>query len=92
MSHNNYTYHLVPIAQKALRESKGFVGGNISDDGQWIVGDKGDNENCMMWIDLELADIPQYMQDMGIVNCCLTNEKAQELVNHPDYHAPIDVI
>ena len=90
MSHNNYTYHLVPIAQKALRESNGFVGGNISDDGLWIVGDKGDQEDCSSWI--ENFEVPQWMQDIGITSCCLTHEEAIELVNHVDYHVPIEPI
>lgn len=96
MEHNNHTYHLVPIAQKEIRFSKGFgsydkdsnkvYSGVTSTDGQWIAGDKGDNEDCSSWIDFpEITDLPQYMQDYmnanDIIGCCFTHEQIKGLIS-----------
>jgi len=79
MKFNDFNYCLCPMSQKALRDSKGFSGGNISTDGKWIIGDKKTKE-MFGWVNFDPEIIPQYMKDLGIKHCCLSHELAHKLV------------
>lgn len=46
MSHK---YHAIGSAQFAERLTKGFKGGNYSENGTYVIGDKGDNES-LSWV------------------------------------------
>ena len=73
-------YYLIHIPSNTLSKIReaGFDGDTISTDGEWFVGDKFEKEDCSVWINNpELTD---YMKAIGISGCCLTNEKAAELV------------
>ena len=80
---NGYQYTLIPSSQKALAESKGYVGGGKSDDGLWFIISKSYAVDCSDWV--VLGALPQYMIDMGITDCGLTPDKAVELSDHPSF-------
>lgn len=84
MKYDNDQYTLCHISQQTLRESKGFTGGAISKDGEWIVGSKLDSVNCMDWV--ILPELPQWMKDLGITNCCLTHEQAVTLIESQGFN------
>ena len=81
MKYNNYNYCLEAVTPAALerRASEGFTGGNISTDGNWIIGDLG-NDNMFMVAGFDADDLPQYAKDLGVTKCCLTHEEALALV------------
>ena len=74
--HNNFIYCVIGIAQEAKRLTEGFKGGNYSGDGQFILGDKGDQDMCP-WVDL--CEFPQWILDLVPsldTLCCLTHQEA----------------
>ena len=78
MSHNNYNYCLSPVDQLSEIAGMGVNDWNISTDGLWAMGDKGDQE--MYAVEGFDADsLPQYMKDLGVDSCCLSHEEALAL-------------
>ena len=80
--YNSYTYCLGPnnAEHKAQRDADGFTGGNVSTDGNWIIGDLG-NDKMHMVAGFDADNLPQYAKDLGITKCCLSHEEALNLVN-----------
>jgi len=75
---NNSNYTLWHGSKSAERILAGFVGGNRSTDGNWIIGDKGDNKN----FDSATTGAVRlsYMAEGKFLNLPnLTNEEAIEL-------------
>tara|TARA_R100001244_G_C5133792_1_gene126406 strand:+ start:285 stop:545 length:261 start_codon:yes stop_codon:yes gene_type:complete len=77
-------YCLIYKDQFAEMATKGFKGGNYSTDGNWVLGDKAD-QDMNMWCEYREDKMPQFMKDLGINSCCLTHEKAIELVNNEQW-------
>jgi len=69
--------------QFAERLTKGFTGKNYSQDGNWVIGDKGD-QDMHMWCDYRPEDYPQWLTAImtahNVTSCCLSHEVAKEIV------------
>lgn len=92
MVNRDYSYFLLPIAKQDEAATRGFPSGNVSDDGNWVVVNKHSNEMASDWIDLDISTIPQWMKDIGVTHCCFNRDLAEQIVSHPSYHEPKDVI
>ena len=79
MVYSDSKFYIVGKAQFAERLEKGFNGGKYSTDGEWVIGTKGDQDDCD-WIDFDIDLIPQYMKDLGVIGYCITNELAAAVV------------
>ncbi len=79
---NNFTYCICPKAEFDARAAKGFTGGNRSDDGEFMIGDLGDQTMHMF----DASGIPQWIQDVldadaGHMGCCMSHGAALTIVN-----------
>ena len=70
--------------QFAERLTKGFKGGNYSDDGDWVIGDKG-NQDMHMWCDYRPDDYPKYIADLLDGSCCIDQETSHKITRHVDW-------
>tara|TARA_R100001244_G_scaffold79451_3_gene62489 strand:+ start:304 stop:567 length:264 start_codon:yes stop_codon:yes gene_type:complete len=85
MSHyDNYMYCICQKAKFAERASRGYPKGYVSKDGEWMIGHKGD-QDMHDWIDLDVDELPQWLQDFGMTNCCLSHEIVEGILSSPEW-------
>ena len=90
MSYKDHKYHLFYKTQFAERLTKGFSGGKVSDDGDWLIGGKGDAEMCE-WVDFDADLLPQWLKDLGVDNCCLSFEEAEAITQNPNWSPSVEI-
>lgn len=92
MSHKyeEWVYCLCFKKQFAEMLTKGFDGGTYSDDGNWVINDKGSRTNMNTWCVYDESLVPQWMLDMGVTGCCLTYELAHKIITDPRYRIDKD--
>ena len=85
MSQNNFMYCITYKDQFAERLTKGFIEGNYSTDGNWVIGDKGD-QDMQTWCNPRTTERPQWLKDIlvlhniNIDSCCFGHEVALAIV------------